>query len=297
MNLYGDPFIAVAVSGLSFDHKPNSFEYMLRHKSFANEMLTPGDFLLSIASGFSYGAWTLAGEGNAITFLKSSIISLDLEGGPEAAPDRATDNDFYRRYGLVCYTTLSHTPDNPRCRIIFALEAPITNEREYRDTAQAIASMWPSSVVDKGTVDPVRRFLGNPNTNMIVNGEMLDSDIAAGMCDAWRIQQARLLVPKPPQSSKTFANGNGGAPDFLLNLLNAVATTNEGERNNALNKCAFKFGQYAVGPNHMQFEVAEALLVAAGEAAGLSYIEAAKTVKSGLTRGMVNSKKYQEAQR
>lgn len=297
MDLYGAPFIAVATSNISFDHKPNSFEYMMRHKSFTNEMLTPGDFLLSIASGFSYGAWTLAGEGNSISFLKSSIISLDLEGGPEAAQRIATDNDFYRRYGLACYTTLSHTEDNPRCRLVFVLEEPIASEREYKDTAQAISSMWPSSVVDKGTVDPVRRFLGNPNTKMIVNGEVLDSDIAAGMCDAWRIRQARLLVPKPPQSSKAYTNGKGGAPDFLLNLLNAVATTNEGERNNALNKCAFKFGQYAVGPGHMQFEVAEALLVAAGESAGLPYIEAAKTVKSGLTRGMVNSKKYQETQR
>lgn len=299
MDLYGEPFVAVAVSGLSFDHKPTSWEYMMRHKSFENKLLTPGDLLLSISCGFSYGAWTLAGEGNAISFLKSSVISLDLEGGPEAAQRIATDNDFYRRYGLACYTTLSHTEDNPRCRLVFVLESPITNEREYKDTAQAISSMWPSSVVDKGTVDPVRRFLGNPNTNMIVNGEMLDTDIAQGMADAWRIQQARLRTPVAPRSSMTVSTKDapGNPPAFLLTMLSELSVMGEGGRNNHLNKTAFCFGKFAVGPGYMPRNVAVEFLTHAAQSCGLLEEEPSKTriaIENSLTKGATQPVTYEQ---
>lgn len=299
MDLYGEPFVAVAVSSLSFDRKPNSFEYMMRHKSFENKLLTPGDLLLSISCGFSYGAWTLAGEGNAISFLRSSVISLDLEGGPEAAQRIATDNDFYRRYGLACYTTLSHTEDNPRCRLVFVLEEPITSEKEYRDTAQSIASMWPASVMDKGTVDPVRRFLGNPNTNMIVNGEMLDTDIAQGMADAWRIQQARLRTPVAPRSSMTTTTQDaaGTPPAFLLSMLNELATMSEGGRAMHLNKTAYCFGRFAVGPGYMNMQVAEDLLVSAATACGLMeseprYVE--RTIRDSIVKGSTQPVTYEQ---
>lgn len=275
---------SVAVSSIGFDHKPSGFEYAMRNGSFQNLELELTDLMAAISVGQSYGAWLLDNK----QFIKSSVISLDLEGGHAADIDSATQVEFFQDYGALAYTSMSHTETDPRCRLVFLLDAPITSAEDYRDTVSAVATMWPREVVDKQSAQPTQRFLGNPSGKMLVFGKVLVRDVADALCHALRNQ--RKLAKTPPQSQRIDTPGSytgpKQAPAFLLTALNELATTAEGGRAIKLNKVAFMFGKFAVAPGHMSETTARGIVTSAGMSAGLSERECDNIVPKSLRAGI-----------
>lgn len=65
---------------------------------------------------------------------------------------------FIARYGSIIYTTPSHTPDKPRARVLFMLDTPIHQAKNY--TLAATALLWIFGAADRQCKDPVRFFYG-----------------------------------------------------------------------------------------------------------------------------------------
>lgn len=65
---------------------------------------------------------------------------------------------FIKKYGSILYTTPSHTPDRPRARVLFMLDTPIRQAKNY--TLAAASLLWIFGAADSQCKDPVRFFYG-----------------------------------------------------------------------------------------------------------------------------------------
>ena len=82
------------------------------------------------------------------------------------------------------------------------------------------------------------------------------------------------------------------ADSALVSELARICDAPEGTRNNELNRAAFGLGQL-VGGGLLDLAPVEAALIAAGERAGLDPGETARTVKSGLGKGMAQPRRLE----
>lgn len=84
-------------------------------------------------------------------------IDFDTEDKRSSIPLLLKDS-FISKHAAVIYTTLSHTPDKPRARVIFLLDTPIMQARNYALAAAAL--LWIFGSADRQCKDAARFFYG-----------------------------------------------------------------------------------------------------------------------------------------
>lgn len=277
--------VKVAVSGVAIDHKPNSMEYDAIYKSYVNEEIDPIELVGVVATGQSFASWSGTPR-NASNWQCCQFVGVDLENHSDAALEIAEEHDFYRRYGYMGYTTMSHTDEAPRSRLIFLLDKPVDNREMWHWGALAIAEMW-SPVSDLGSADRGRAFLGNPNAVIEVNGRVLRYSTFAMLS-----RQRELMERKRKFDQRNFVrqagSGSGLPPDeHMARWLEKIRMSPEGSRNVTLNRCAFMVGRYVIGKGGIDKSTAVQLLIEAGIATGLDVQEADKTVRLAVEKGML----------
>lgn len=86
-------------------------------------------------------------------------IGLDFDtGDARSAMTTLLKDRFIHKHAAILYTTPSHTPDAPRCRVIFLLDTPIRQAKNY--VLAATALLWLFGAADRQCKDPVRFFYG-----------------------------------------------------------------------------------------------------------------------------------------
>lgn len=277
--------IQMGISSISIDHKPSPAEYQNIYNSFSNELIEPEELAFVVAAGQSFGHW--AGKPRIVSNWQSAqFVGVDLEKHPDAALPIATENPFYKLYGQMAYTTISHKPDEPRSRLVFILDKPIDDVEVWHWGARAIAEMF-GAASDLAAADRGRSFLGNPNANIIVNNRLLPSTTFKMLSrQRERMNQERIKAAERRYSSSTSEPSLMGEPqEILLKWAERVRGASHGERNSKLNRAAFMAGRYLVRRGLPEGE-AYSVLVAAGVSAGLDESEAVKTVSSAIKRGI-----------
>jgi hypothetical protein len=84
-------------------------------------------------------------------------IDFDTEDGRSSLPQLMKD-PFISRHAALVYTTPSHTPDKPRARAVFLLDAPIRQPQNY--VLAATALLWIFGSADRQCKDAARFFYG-----------------------------------------------------------------------------------------------------------------------------------------
>ena len=86
-------------------------------------------------------------------------VGLDFDTEDKRSTIKTLMSDpFIAAHGAIIYTTPSHTPDKPRARVIFLLDKPIHQAKNY--TLAASALLWIFGAADRQCKDPVRFFYG-----------------------------------------------------------------------------------------------------------------------------------------
>ncbi len=86
-------------------------------------------------------------------------IGLDFDTEDERSTiGRLLKDPFISKHASIIYTTPSHTPDKPRARVIFLLDTPIHQAKNYAMAATAL--LWVFGAADRQCKDPVRFFYG-----------------------------------------------------------------------------------------------------------------------------------------
>jgi hypothetical protein len=165
---------------------------------------------------------------------------------------------------------------------VFVVEKPFTDASDYRMTARSLCSAWGMDV-DKGSWEPFRLFLGNPNGKLSWQGNVLPKDIHMQMLR----EAKRREKDKEEELKARYKESEGKAENFVEYALRTVAGANSGERNNVLNRVAFLAGKHYVRTGKVDKDVISSELLRAALACGLEEREAVNTIKSSIYRGSI----------
>lgn len=92
-------------------------------------------------------------------WLSAQLIALDFDTGDSRSTlDHLLSVSLVSKHAAFAYTTLSHTPDCPKARVVFVTENPFTDPDHYRRSNQVVMAALPWC--DTGVHDPSRMFYG-----------------------------------------------------------------------------------------------------------------------------------------
>lgn len=175
--------------------------------SFDNLELEPCDLMHHIDLGQAMTTWHQNHWRDSVNYICGQHIGLDFDSENEAAriPNLLKDK-FISRYASFIHTTISHKPELPRARVIFLLDNPIMQAKNY--TLAVTALLWLFGTADRQCKDAVRFFYGAPGCDIEPIGEILPVDTikrvianyqASGMAEKKRAIHPEYHVPATQQ--------------------------------------------------------------------------------------------------
>lgn len=114
----------------------------------------------AIAHGYAFCA-QMSGQRKASNFQTCGFVAVDIDEGTTL--DAVESVEIVRESASMIYTTASHRQDAHRFRIVFAMELPITDPKEYSAVLRSLALRVGG---DKAATDPARIFYGNTSAEL-----------------------------------------------------------------------------------------------------------------------------------
>lgn len=140
--------------------------------AFENQQLNRRQFASLIYMGHPFTTWHKAHWRDSKNFLLGHHLGVDFDTEDERSDiPHLLEDSFIRRYAGIIYTTPSHRPEAPRARVVFLLDTPIQQAKNY--CAAAAALLWLFGSADRQCKDAVRFFYGA--------GENADIELLAGV--------------------------------------------------------------------------------------------------------------------
>lgn len=133
--------------------------------SYVNQELELLDVANAIYTGHAYCAWQKNGYRSTENFICGQHIAIDMDTQDrKSSIDVLSMHPLVRLYGALIHTSPSHTPEQPRARVIFFLDKPIESPLGY--TAAVSFMMAQFDDPDPVCKDPSRFFYGAKDCNI-----------------------------------------------------------------------------------------------------------------------------------
>lgn len=128
--------------------------------SFENMELEPQEIANMIYTGHPFTTWHRNHWRHTNNYELGQHIGIDFDTEDERStlPYLAKDK-FISRYANLLYTTPSHRPEAPRARVLFLLDTPIHQAKNYGAAASAL--LWLFGTADRQCKDAARFFYGS----------------------------------------------------------------------------------------------------------------------------------------
>ena len=127
--------------------------------SFRNKEIAQPEMVSQIAGGHAFTTWHSDNWRHSRNYLLGQHLGIDFDTEDERSSiDYLIADPFIRKYGTLLYTTPSHTPDAPRARVVFLLDTPIHQAKNYVLAASSL--LWLFGTADRQCKDAVRFFYG-----------------------------------------------------------------------------------------------------------------------------------------
>jgi|CXWK01.1.fsa_nt_gi hypothetical protein len=293
----------------------SSAQWAAFNDGFENVELTAGQIAAEIRAGHAI-APQHNGRRKAAHWTRAQHIGIDLDNGA-IEWDALIALPLVQDHAAIVHTTASHRPDNPRYRVLFLLEQPLTNPAGYRHVVECLLRAFDTA--DPHCRDASRLFFGAPGCSLLLqDGNVLTSEDIANVVTAWPDLPAAGAVdappdlPPPPPSTAPHdaphgaAHGAGGdivPPDRLsprrldahrAALLDRIATAPDGAKWATLRDTAITMGGYAAAGYYSPDEARRWLRAAieARRATVASMAAAYQTIDQGLTYGQLSPLYY-----
>lgn len=146
------------------------------NSSFQNTELLPDSILNHIWQGQAITTHHKDGWRDGKNYLCGQHLGLDFDSEDERSTLAYLAKDkFVSKYASFIHTTISHTEEAPRARVVFLLDTPIYQAKNY--TLAASALLWLFGTADRQCKDAVRFFYGAPGCEFEYINETLPLDI------------------------------------------------------------------------------------------------------------------------
>ena len=205
-------------------------------------------------------------------------IGLDFDAGTEASsiPKLAGDV-FVRQYAALVYSTPSSLPEAPKSRVLFVLDTPIMQARNYVLATRAL--LWLFGGADPKCKDPCRFFYGSMGCDAAFLNRVLPLDKVKEIIKQYLATGAEAKAQQErPAEVPTF---DGDADRLVRYWQKRMESAAQGERNDTLNKAAYSLGELVRAGVIRKHDVYN-ILEPAAMRAGLGKGEATGTIASGL---------------
>lgn len=133
--------------------------------SFRNVELDLIDIANEIYTGHPLTTWHKNNWRHSSNYELGQHIGLDFDTEDQHSTlAHLVKDKFIAKYGALVYTTPSHTPEAPRARVLFLLDQPIHQPKNY---IAAVASLlWLFGTADAKCKDPCRFFYGSTDCDV-----------------------------------------------------------------------------------------------------------------------------------
>lgn len=216
-----DSTFKVAVSNLSIRQKlaPGDPLWPKFNASFENKEILAPELASYIFEGNSFTTHHKDHWRTGANYICGQHIGLDFDSGDETSTlDRLAGDKFVERYGSFIYTTISHTPECPRARVVFLLDTPIYQAKNY--TLAAAALLWLFGTADRQCKDAVRFFYGSPDCEFRFVDQVLPLDVVRKLITKYQetgLKEKRKADNKdylPPASQQEVAEALKAIPPW-----------------------------------------------------------------------------------
>lgn len=127
--------------------------------SFRNAEVTSVQLAEAVERGHPITTWHKDHWRTSANYLLGQHIGLDFDTKDARSDiDRLMTDPFVWKYAGLLYTTPSHTPAAPRSRVVFLLNSPIHQAKNY--VLANAALLWVFGTADRQCKDAVRFFYG-----------------------------------------------------------------------------------------------------------------------------------------
>lgn len=200
----------IAFSRMKLDHKIERGDedtWRRLASSYYNADYALFEIADEIYRGYSFTTWHKDNWRTAKNFILGQHIALDFDHEDRYSTiDFLKNDDFISKYGALIYTTMSHTPEKPRCRVLFLLDKPIYQATNYTNAVMAL--LWLFSGLtqpDRNCKDPCRNFFGSTNCEMEWLDNQLPIDLIKHLIEQYQAsgneQRKRVLVDYKPSTA------------------------------------------------------------------------------------------------
>ena len=111
--------------------------------------------------GYPYVPCLINTHKHSNNFEANYVAMVDIDHGMTIAD--LLDDRLYKEYGSGYYTTANHKENEPRFRILFRLEEPITDKDKMVLLNKALIRYYGTTVADNACNDACRMFFGSIN--------------------------------------------------------------------------------------------------------------------------------------
>ncbi|TXH12329.1 MAG: hypothetical protein E6R03_13060 [Hyphomicrobiaceae bacterium] len=224
----------IAISNIALNGKIPAGDprWGIFNDSFDNLELDTIDVANAIYTGRSFAGWH-SGRRCTENFILSQHIAVDLDSGDSRSSiETLLHNEFVQMYASLLYSTPSHTDANPRSRVLFFLDQPITDPVAYQTATKFVCGLFDGC--DTACTDASRFFYGSLNCRIeLLNQELPLVDL--------RLMFKRHMQQQQPvrhQQQQQPVRGNAGSDAERLVEWAVQDASAEGR-----NKRAFRLGK------------------------------------------------------
>lgn len=168
-------------------------KYMLRKKippgsefwptfnaSFYNRVIEPDNLMQAIYNGQSITTWHKDHWRKSNNYVCGQHLGLDFDAGDASSRMETLLKDkFILKYAAFIHSTISHTDEAPRSRVIFLLDTPIMQPKNY--VLASTALLWLYGTADRSCKDCVRLFFGSPGCQFEYINNVLPLEVIQGI--------------------------------------------------------------------------------------------------------------------
>ena len=270
----------IAISGMALDGKlpPGDARWRDFNGSFRNMELLKSDIAAMVNDGHAFTTWHANQWRASENYQLGQQLALDFDAGTEASsiPKLAGDV-FVRQYAALVYSTPSSLPEAPKSRVLFVLDTPIMQAKNYVLATRAL--LWLFGGADPKCKDPCRFFYGSMGCDAAFLNRVLPLDKVKEIIKQYLATGAEAKAKQErPAEIPTF---DADADRLVRYWQKRMESSAQGERNDTLNKAAYSLGELVRAGVIRKHDVYN-ILEPAAVRAGLGKSEATGTIASGL---------------
>ena len=190
------------------------------NSAFENQELEPLDFANAIYTGHAYTSWHNPMYRQSDNWACSQFIAVDMDTGDKRSSIKhLADHDFVMTYGGMIHTTPSHTPLNPRARVVFFLDRPIEHPTAYTNACKFLSELLGG---DKVATDPSRFFYGNADCELSMINNCLSVDRLYTLYKRARHSKEKQAPQRHNETSKRHSGYHNRNEDKLQTIRQAL---------------------------------------------------------------------------